>query len=59
MKKIFAAYIIFFSPFLTACDERYLGLPVSYTVKYEVTGTAASVDITMENAGAIPSSFPM
>jgi hypothetical protein len=36
---------------LAACDEKSLGLPVSYTVKYEITGTASSVDITMENAG--------
>jgi hypothetical protein len=35
---------------MASCDDKSLGLPVSYTIKNEITGTAASVDITMSNA---------
>jgi hypothetical protein len=46
--------LIFALPFIllfAGCGDRSLGLPVTYTIKYEVTGTANSVSITMNNAG--------
>jgi hypothetical protein len=45
---VLTAFIVFF---FTSCDDRSLGLPITHTVKYEITGTAAKVDITMRNSG--------
>jgi hypothetical protein len=49
--------------FVFSCDDesisRALGEPVShtYTIKYEITGTASSVSITMENSGGNTEQF--
>ncbi len=53
MKKIILVFILFLS--LVACPDLQLGFPKVYGVKYEVTGTAFSVDlrITNENGEAV------
>jgi hypothetical protein len=49
MKKalfgIFAVIVLL----MASCDDRSLGMPVTYTVKYEITGTASKVNITMSD----------
>jgi hypothetical protein len=51
MKKLSVVFLAIIVFVLISCDDRSLGLPITYTVKYEITGTATRVDITMRNAG--------
>jgi hypothetical protein len=50
MKKFIISFLAMLVFILVSCDDKFFGLPVTYTVKYEITGTASRVDITMSNA---------
>jgi hypothetical protein len=50
VKKLLWGLVLTVIVQMASCDDKSLGLPVTYTIKYEITGTASSVNITMRNA---------
>jgi hypothetical protein len=56
-KKLLLGLVITVIFLMASCDDRSLGMPVSYTIKYEITGNATSVNITINNANGNTEQF--